>query len=106
MPLSGWRAGVVNRSRRYPVTASVLPMPDKPGVRFALSLGSGIRTGEAPALPWEHVDFGDPSAPRPRAASVAGLAACPRRHQDTEVAAHPRPPGLRRAGPGRLGAAR
>ncbi len=36
-----------------------------------LSLCTGVRTEEARALRWEHVDFGDPAAAPPRAASVA-----------------------------------
>jgi integrase len=36
-----------------------------------LSLGTGVRTEEARALRWEHVDFGDPDTRPPRPASVA-----------------------------------
>jgi integrase len=36
-----------------------------------LSLCTGVRTEEARALRWEHVDFGDPGSLRPRPASVA-----------------------------------
>ena len=36
-----------------------------------LSLCTGVRTEEARALRWEHVDFGDPDSEPPRPASVA-----------------------------------
>jgi integrase len=36
-----------------------------------LSLGTGVRTEEARALRWEHVDFGDRASQPPRPASVA-----------------------------------
>jgi integrase len=36
-----------------------------------LSLSTGVRTEEARALRWEHVDFGDPASVPPRPASVA-----------------------------------
>jgi integrase len=36
-----------------------------------LSLSTGLRTEEARALQWEHVDFGDPDGNPPRPASVA-----------------------------------
>jgi len=36
-----------------------------------LSLGTGVRTEEARALRWQHVDFGDPASAPPRPASVA-----------------------------------
>jgi integrase len=36
-----------------------------------LSLCTGVRTEEARALRWEHVDFGDPDSQPPRPASVA-----------------------------------
>jgi integrase len=36
-----------------------------------LSLVTGVRTEEARALRWEHVDFGDPASVPPRPASVA-----------------------------------
>jgi integrase len=36
-----------------------------------LSLCTGVRTEEARALRWEHVDFGDPNSRPPRSASVA-----------------------------------
>jgi integrase len=38
---------------------------------IVLSLCTGIRTEEARALRWEHVDFGDPASMPPRPASVA-----------------------------------
>jgi integrase len=38
---------------------------------ITLCLTTGIRTEEARALTWEHVDFGDPGASPPRRASVA-----------------------------------
>ncbi len=41
------------------------------GAYIALSLGTGIRTGEARALDWDAVDLGDPTAAPPRPASVA-----------------------------------
>jgi integrase len=36
-----------------------------------LSLCTGVRTEEARAIRWEHVDFGDPASVPPRPASVA-----------------------------------
>jgi integrase len=54
------------------------------GAYIALSLGTGIRTEEARALLWEHVDFGDPSAAPPRPASVAAWRSV-RAHGDTKT---------------------
>jgi hypothetical protein len=65
-----------------------------PGAYIALSLGTGIRTEEARALLWDHVDFGDPSATPPRPASVLVWRSV-RAHGDTNTP--PRPPGLRRS---------
>jgi hypothetical protein len=38
---------------------------------ISLCLATGIRTEEARALRWEHVDFGDPSGKPPVPASAA-----------------------------------
>jgi integrase len=56
---------------------------------IALLLGTGIRTEEARALCWEHVDFGDAHAILPRSASVAVWRSV-RAHGDTKT------PGFRR----------
>src|SRR5260370_12830562 len=57
-----------------------------------LSLCTGVRTEEARALRWEHVDFGDPRSQPPRPASVAVWRSVPARgrYQDQEIAADPR----------------
>src|SRR5215467_6304030 len=51
---------------------------------IALCLGTGIRTEEARALRWEHVDFGDPAASPPRPASAAVWRSV-RSHGDTKT---------------------
>ena len=51
---------------------------------IALCLATGIRTEEARALRWEHVDFGDPAASRPVPASVAVWRSV-RSHGDTKT---------------------
>ena len=68
---------------------------------IVLSLLAGIRTEEARALRWAHVDLdGDPAA-RPAGAAARGRVAVgpgARRDQDRTVPPHPRPP--RGGGPG------
>lgn len=51
---------------------------------IALCLATGIRTEEARALRWEHVDFGDPAASPPVPASVAVWRSV-RSHGDTKT---------------------
>jgi integrase len=63
------------------------------GAYIALSLGTGIRTEEARALQWEHVDFGDQGATPPRPASVAVWRSV-RAHGDTKTPASRRTLGL------------
>jgi integrase len=63
------------------------------GAYIALSLGTGIRTEEARALRWEHVDFGDPDATPPRPASVAVWRSV-RAHSDTKTPRSRRTLGL------------
>ena len=63
------------------------------GAYIALSLGTGIRTEEARALAWEHVDLGDPSAAPLRPASIAVWRSV-RAHGDTKTPASRRTLGL------------
>ena len=51
---------------------------------IALCLATGIRTEEARALRWEHVDFGDPEASPPALASAAVWRSV-RAHGDTKT---------------------
>ena len=51
---------------------------------IALCLATGIRTEEARALRWEHVDFGDPVANPPAPASAAVWRSV-RSHEDTKT---------------------
>ena len=51
---------------------------------IALCLATGIRTEEARALRWEHVDFGDPAASPPIPASAAVWRSV-RSHGDTKT---------------------
>jgi integrase len=51
---------------------------------IALCLATGIRTEEARALRWEHVDFGDPVANPPVPASAAVWRSV-RSHGDTKT---------------------
>jgi integrase len=51
---------------------------------IALCLATGIRTEEARALRWEHVDFGDPDA-RPPAPASAAVWRSVRAHGDTKT---------------------
>ena len=51
---------------------------------IALYLATGIRTEEARALRWEHVDFGDPAASPPAQASAAVWRSV-RSHGDTKT---------------------
>ena len=61
---------------------------------ISLCLATGIRTEEARALRWEHVDFGDPAAepPRPGKRGSVALRTVSRRHQDREVPQDAGPP--------------
>ena len=54
------------------------------GAYIALSLGTGIRTEEAHAHLWEHVDLGDPRVTAPRPASTAVWRSV-RAHGDTKT---------------------
>ena len=54
------------------------------GAYIVLCLTTGIRTEEARALQWDHVDFGAPYAKPPRPASVAVWRSV-RRHGDTKT---------------------
>jgi integrase len=65
--------GRPSRSFTLQQSAALLKATDgtRIGAYIALSLGTGIRTEEARALTWEHVDLGDPEAAPPRPASVA-----------------------------------
>jgi len=59
---------------------------------ITLSLLAGIRTEEARALKWSHVDLdGDPAAPSPAHRRME-IGPRPRRHQDRTIPPHPRPP--------------
>ena len=53
------------------VTAAAKAAGPRTHAYVMLSLCTGIRTEEARALRWEHVDFGDPATVPPRPASVA-----------------------------------
>jgi hypothetical protein len=57
------------------------------------SLGTGIRTEEARALLWEHVDPGDPDATPPRPASIAVWRSV-RAHGDSKTPSSRRTLGL------------
>jgi integrase len=60
---------------------------------IALCLATGIRTEEARALRWQHVDFGDPAAKPPRPASAAVWRSV-RAHGDTKTEKSRRTLGL------------
>jgi len=60
---------------------------------IALCLATGIRTEEARALSWEHVDFGDPAAEPPAPASAAVWRSV-RSHGDTKTEKSRRTLGL------------
>jgi integrase len=53
------------------VTAAAAAAGPRTRAYVLLSLCTGVRTEEARALRWEHVDFGDPESVPPRPASVA-----------------------------------
>jgi integrase len=53
------------------VTAAARAAGPRTCAYVILSLSTGVRTEEARALRWEHVDFGDPASVPPRPASVA-----------------------------------
>ena len=60
---------------------------------IALCLATGIRTEEARALRWEHVNFGDPDA-RPPVAASAAVWRSVRAHGDTKTEKSRRTLGL------------
>jgi integrase len=60
---------------------------------IALCLATGIRTEEARALRWEHVNFGDPDA-RPPAPASAAVWRSVRAHEDTKTEKSRRTLGL------------
>ena len=60
---------------------------------ITLCLGTGIRTEEARALRWEHIEFGDPAAKPPVSASVAVWRSV-RAHGDTKTEKSRRTLGL------------
>ena len=70
---------------------------------ITLSLLCGLRTEEARALRWAHVDLNGTPAARPAACGRVAVGPRPRRHQDRTVPPHPRPPRRRRPGTARLG---
>jgi integrase len=53
------------------VTAAAKAAGPRTYAYVMLSLCTGVRTEEARALRWQHVDFGDPGSQPPRSASVA-----------------------------------
>ena len=60
---------------------------------IALCLATGIRTEEARALRWEHIDFGDPDA-RPPVPASAAVRRSVRAHGDTKTEKSRRTLGL------------
>ncbi len=60
---------------------------------ISLCLATGIRTEEARALRWEHIDFGDPSA-RPPVPASAAVWRSVRSHEDTKTEKSRRTLGL------------
>jgi integrase len=80
------QAGRPSRSLTLDQASALLAAAD--GTRMhayiALCLATGIRTEEARALRWEHVDFGDPHARPPVPASVAVWRSV-RAHRDTKT---------------------
>ena len=81
------------------VTAAARAAGPRTRADVMLSLCTGMRTEEARAPRWEHVDFGDPRQ-RPAAARQRGgvaVGAGPGRHQDQGFPGHPRPPAARGA---------
>jgi integrase len=60
---------------------------------IALCLGTGIRTEEARALRWEHIEFGDPAA-KPPAPPSAAVWRSVRAHGDTKTEKSRRTLGL------------
>jgi integrase len=76
--LTGTPAGTGGRPSRgmtlaqaTAVTAAARAAGPRIHAYIMLSLCTGVRTEEARALRWEHVDFGDPASQPPRPASVA-----------------------------------
>ena len=94
--------------------ASTLPVMElRPGLKdvrrpaelmhayIVLSLLAGIRTEEARALHWAHVNLdGDPAASpaHPAARGRLAISPRPRRHQNRTIPPHPRPPRRRSQG--------
>ena len=61
------------------LTAAARAAGPRTGAYVMLSLCTGVRTEEARALRWEHVDFGDPASVPPRPAGVAVWRSVPAR---------------------------
>jgi integrase len=80
------QAGRPSKSLRLDQASALLAATE--GTRMhayiALCLATGIRTEEARALRWEHVDFGDPAASPPMPASAAVWRSV-RSHGDTKT---------------------
>lgn len=80
------QAGRPSKSLSLEQASALLAVAD--GTRMyayiALCLGTGIRTEEARALRWEHIEFGDPAAKPPVPASVAVWRSV-RAHGDTKT---------------------
>ena len=80
------QAGRPSRSLSLDQASALLVAAD--GTRMhayiALCLGTGIRTEEARALRWEHIEFGDPCAEPPEPASAAVWRSV-RAHGDTKT---------------------
>jgi integrase len=89
------QAGRPSKSLTLDQAAALLKASDgtRIGAWIALSLGTGIRTEEARALTWEHVDLGDPDAAPPRPASVQVWRSV-RAHGDTKTLRSRRTLGL------------
>jgi integrase len=68
------QAGRPSRSMTLAQTQALLAAAQEAGPRIhayiVLSLATGIRTEEARALRWDHVDLGDPGSEPPRVASI------------------------------------
>jgi len=80
------QAGRPSNSLSLEQASAVLAAAD--GTRMhayiALCLGTGIRTEEARALRWEHIEFGDPAA-RPPVSASAAVWRSVRAHGDTKT---------------------
>jgi integrase len=65
------RAGPMTLAQASALAAAARAAGPRTHAYVMLSLCTGVRTEEARALRWEHVDFGDPDIVPPRPASVA-----------------------------------